>query len=127
LHGLLRKFNRDGGVAISPQAIEFDGDEVPWSDVVEIRTRNLVEFLVTDAMDEQVVAVVPVRWFPGRKRVVNAIGRALLVLVVATAKETMEGDLDLRVPAEVEYRVRFGRGKTLSPAVLGARMLAEPA
>jgi hypothetical protein len=73
LHRLLRLFNRYGGVAISAAAIEFDGDEVQWADVTEIRTRNLVEYLVTDAMNEQIIAVMPVRWFPGRRRVMNAI------------------------------------------------------
>src|SRR5258705_5452599 len=47
LRGLARKLNHFGGVAISEESVEFDGDDVKWSDVTEIRTRTLIEYLFT--------------------------------------------------------------------------------
>jgi hypothetical protein len=38
LRGLARKLNHIGGVAISEESVEFDGDDVKWWDVTEIRT-----------------------------------------------------------------------------------------
>ena len=41
VRGLARRIgNRFGSVAVSPGGIEFDGDEVAWSKVTEIRTRR---------------------------------------------------------------------------------------
>ena len=37
LRGLTRKLNHFGGVAISEESVEFDGDDVKWSDITEIR------------------------------------------------------------------------------------------
>ena len=37
LRGLTRKLNYFGGVAISEEGVEFDGDDVKWSDITEIR------------------------------------------------------------------------------------------
>ena len=45
--------------------IEFDGDEVEWSKVTEIRARRLVGYLLTDAVTKGVDRL-PLWWFPGR-------------------------------------------------------------
>jgi hypothetical protein len=49
LRGLVRKLNYFGGVAISEDAVEFDGDTVEWADVEEVRTRSLIEYMFTGA------------------------------------------------------------------------------
>ncbi|TDP96333.1 hypothetical protein [Labedaea rhizosphaerae] len=127
LRGLVRKLDRYGGLAITEETVEFDGDDVEWSSVTEIRTRNLVEYLLSDAVDQQLESV-PLPWFPGRKRVLDAVGKAVLTLLIAAAKEQLERrDVDIRIPAEVHYRGTLRRRRELAPGVLAALVLADPA
>src|SRR5215218_859561 len=90
LRGLVRKLNYFGGVAISEDAVEFDGDEVEWADVEEIRTRSLIEYMFTGGMDTQIDKL-PLPWFPFRRKVVGVISRAALTLLLAAAKQQLEG------------------------------------
>lgn len=118
--------NHFGGVAISAQSVEFDGDDVDWSDVTEIRTRNLVGYLLSDAIDKQ-VGKLPVPRFPGRGLLIDAAGTVVLTALVAVARGQIEdGPLDVRIPAEVHYRGVL-HGKELSPGVLAALVLTDPA
>lgn len=118
--------NHFGGVAISAESVEFDGDDVDWSDVTEIRTRNLVGYLLSDAIDKQ-VGKLPLPWFPGRGLLIDAAGTAVLTALVAVARGQIEnGPLDVRIPAEVHYQGVL-RGKELSPGVLAALVLTDPA
>ena len=123
---VVRLLNRFGGIALSAQSVEFDGDDVDWSDVTEIRTRNLVGYLLSDAIDKQ-VGKLPLPWFPGRGLLLDAAGSAVLTALVAVARQQLEdGPLDVRIPAEVHYR-GVVRGKELSPGVLAALVLTDPA
>ncbi len=122
----MRKLNHFGGVAISAESVEFDGDDVKWSDVTEIRTRSLIEYLFTGGIDKQSDKL-PLPWFPRRGLLINAISRATLTLLLATAKQQLEGGaLEIRIPAEVHYRGTL-RSRELSPGMLGAVVLADPA
>ncbi|MDT5243999.1 MAG: hypothetical protein QOD36_1375 [Mycobacterium sp.] len=126
LSGLVRKLNYFGGVAISEEGVEFDGDEVKWVDVIEIRTRSLVEYLFTGGVDKQVDKL-PLPWFPFRRKVIEAISRAALTLLLAAAKQQLDGGvLDIRIPAEVSYHGML-RTRELSPGILAAVVLADPA
>ncbi|HVQ48553.1 MAG TPA: hypothetical protein VMS92_00790 [Mycobacterium sp.] len=126
LSGLVRKLNHFGGVAISEEGVEFDGDRVKWVDVTEIRTRSLVEYLFTGGVDKQVDKL-PLPWFPFRRKVIEAISRAALTLLLAAAKQQLEGGaLDIRIPAEVRYHGML-RTRELSPGMLAAVVLADPA
>jgi hypothetical protein len=121
-----RLLNRFGGVAMSAQSVEFDGDDVDWSDVTAIRTRNLVGYLLSDAIDKQ-VSKLPLPWFPGRGLLIDAVGAAVLTALVAVARGQLEdGALDVRIPAEVHYRGAL-RGRELLPGVLAALVLTDPA
>ncbi len=92
----------------------------------EIRTRNLVGYLLSDAIDKQVDRL-PLPWFPGRGLLLDAVGAAVLTALVAVAGQQLEdGALDIRIPAEVHYRGVL-HGKELSPGVLAALVLADPA
>lgn len=123
---VVRLLNRFGGIALSAQSVEFDGDDVDWSDVTEIRTRNLVGYLLSDAIDKQ-VGKLPLPWFPGRGLLLDAAASAVLTALVAVARQQLEdGPLDVRIPAEVHYR-GVVRGKELSPGVLAALVLTDPA
>ena len=126
LRGIARKLNRFGGLAVSEQAIEFDGDDVEWSDITEIRTRSLVEYMFSGALDKQAEKL-PLPMFPGRGRLLDAISRAALTLLLATAKEQLNHEaFDIRIPAEVEYRGILRR-RNLAPGILAAVVLADPA
>jgi hypothetical protein len=126
LRGLARKLNYFGGVAISAERVEFDGDDVKWSDITEIRTRSLIEYLFTGGIDEQADKL-PLPWFPFRRKVINAISRAALTLLLAAAKQQLEGGaLEIRIPAEVHYHGML-RTRELSPGILAAVILADPA
>jgi hypothetical protein len=127
VRGLVVKLNRFGGVAYSPQEIAFDGDDVPWEKVTEVRTRHVVDYLVGDAVQQQVENL-PMPWFPGRKRLLDALGQAILTITIATAKDQLEKfELNLRVPAEVVHKASFGRSKELNAGVVSALILADPA
>ena len=126
LRGLARKMNHFGGVAISEESVEFDGDDVSWSDITEIRTRSLIEYMFTGGIDRQADKL-PLPWFPGRGMLINAISRAALTLLLAAAKQELEGGaLEIRIPAEVHYHGLL-RARELSPGMLAAVILADPA
>jgi hypothetical protein len=123
---VVRLLNHFGGVALSGQSVEFDGDDVEWSDVTDIRTRNLVGYLLSDAIDKQ-VGKLPLPRFPGRGLLLDALGATVLTALVAVAGQQLEnGPLDVRIPAEVHYRGML-RGKEISPGVLAALVLSDPA
>lgn len=126
LHWAVRKLDRFGGIAVNPEQIAFDGDEVDWDKVTEVQTRHVVDYLLGDAVQQQ-LETLPVPWFPGRKRLLDALGQALLTVVIATAKDQLERlDLDLRIPAEIEYKGMLRTRKTVSAGVLSAVVLADP-
>lgn len=126
LRRVVALLNHFGGVALSAQAVEFDGDDVDWSDVTDIRTRNLVGYLLSDAIDKQ-VGKLPVPRFPGRGLLIDAVGAAVLTALVAVAGQQLtDGPLDVQIPAEVHYRGLL-RDKELSPGVLATLVLTDPA
>jgi hypothetical protein len=124
LRGLARKLDRFGGLEITPEHLSFDGDDVKWSDVTEVRTRHLADYLLGDAVQRQ-LEVIPLPPFPGRRKLLDALGRAMLTVIIATTENDDLG-LALRVPAEIEYKASFGRRKTFGPGALAAIMLADP-
>ena len=122
-----RKLNHFGGVAISDESVEFDGDDVRWSDITEIRTRSLIEYLFTGGVDKQADKL-PLPWFPGRGLLINAISRAALTLLLAAAKQELEGGaLKIRIPAEVQLSRAAARAANCPPACWPRCMLADPA
>lgn len=126
VRGLARKLNHFGGVAISEESVEFDGDDVRWEDITEIRTRSLIEYLFTGGIDKQADKL-PLPWFPGKRLLINAISRAALTLLLAAAKQELEGGaLEIRIPAEVNHQGLL-RTRELSPGMLAAVILADPA
>ncbi|MGY4710475.1 hypothetical protein ACXDF8_13105 [Mycolicibacterium sp. CBM1] len=125
LRGAVRLLNRFGGVAVSPESLEFDGDDVKWSKVTEVDTRNLVEYLLSGAVEKQLDRL-PVPWFPGRGKLLGLASTAVLTLLMATARQQIEDHADVRIPAEVHYRGLIGGDKVLSPGVLSTLILADP-
>jgi hypothetical protein len=71
--------------------------------MTEIGTRNLVEYLLSGAVDKQVDPL-PVPWFPGRNRLLGLASAAVLTLLMATARQQIEDHADVRIPAEAHHR-----------------------
>lgn len=117
--------NRFGGLAITPETLEFDGDDAKWSKITEIDTRNLVEYLLSGAVEKQVDRL-PVPWFPGRGRLLGLASAGVLTLLMATARQQIENHADVRIPAEVHHRGWFRRDKVLTPGVISTLILADP-
>ena len=126
VRGIARQLNHFGSVVVSPGGIEFDGDEVAWSKVTEIRTRRLVGYLFTDALTKQVDRL-PVWWFPGRGLVLSGLTHATLTAVVVAANLQLDrGVFTVSIAAEVKSKGLF-RTAQMSPGVPAALVLADPA
>lgn len=126
VRGIARQLNRFGSVVISTRGIEFDGDEVDWSKVTEIRTRRLVGYLVTDAVTKQVDRL-PIWWFPGRGLVLRGVTHTALTGVALAANLQLDrGIFTVYIPAEVHSKGLL-RSKDISPGIPAALVLADPA
>jgi hypothetical protein len=125
LRGPLRLLNRFGGVAIGADAVEFDGDEVEWSDVREIRTHALLGYLFSGALERQVDRL-PLPWFPFRGLVLDAAAQLALTSIVGVAGHVLGSVREIRIPAEVRYHGVL-RDRVLAPGLLAALLLADPA
>lgn len=126
LRGIARQLNQFGSVVVSPGGIEYDGDEVPWSKVTEIRARRLVGYLITDAITKQVDRF-PLWRFPGRGLVLSGLSQAALTAVAVAADLKLDGGVfTVYIPAEVHYQGLL-RGRDIQPGVPAALVLADPA
>jgi len=125
--GLARQIgNQFGSVVVSPGGIEYDGDEVAWSKVTEIRTRRLVGYLFTDAITKGVDRL-PVWWFPGRSLVLGGLSNAALTAVAVVADLRLDrGVFTVYIPADVASKGLF-RTAQMSPGIPAALVLADPA
>ena len=121
----LRLLNHVGSLGISADAVEFDGDAVEWADVKDIETHSLVGYLLSDALDAQ-VGKLPLPRFPGRRLLLGLASDAVLTALVASAGTLLAGVLEVRIPAEVNYRGMI-RTRTLSAGVLATLLMADPA
>ncbi len=125
LRGPARRLNRFGSVIVSPDGIEFDGEEVAWTKVSEIRTRRLIGYLFTDAITTQVDRL-PLWWFPGRGLVLSGLTQAALTTVAVVADLKLdEGVFTVYIPAEVEYQGLLRR-KEMAAGLPAALVLADP-
>lgn len=126
VRGIARRLNRFGSVVISPDGIEFDGDEVAWSKVTEIRTRRLLGYLFTDAITTQVDRL-PVWWFPGRALVLSGLTHTALTGVALAADLQLDrGIFTVYIPAEIHSENLF-RNRQIRPGAPAALVLADPA
>jgi hypothetical protein len=123
---IARQLNQFGSVVVSPGGIEYDGDEVAWSKVTEIRTRRLAGYLFTDAITKQIDRL-PVWWFPGRGLVLTGLTHAALTAVAVTTDLRLDsGAFTVYIPAEVKSMGLFRTGQ-MSPGIPAALVLADPA
>jgi len=126
VRAIARKLNRFGSVVISPGGLEFDGDDVAWSNVTEIRARRLVGYLLTDAITTGVDQL-PLWWFPGRGLVLRGVTHTALTAVALAADLHLDrGVFTLYIPADVRSKGLL-RSKQMSPGLPAALVLADPA
>jgi hypothetical protein len=126
VRGLARHLNRFGSVVISPRGIEFDGDEVDWTRVTEIRTRRLVGYLLTDAITNGVDRL-PLWWFPGRGLVLRGLTHTALTAVAVVADLRLDsGVFTVYLPADVQSKGML-HSTQMSPGIPAALVLADPA
>lgn len=117
---LLSPLDRFGAITIGPDEVGFDGDEVEWERVTEIRTSPVAEIAcgaIWDfAIDDLRKRLPPV---PGRKWAVTKVLQILMALAIDVEDqiERTEGEDELtRVACEIGYR---GRLRTEKKAAVG--------
>lgn len=112
--GLLDGF---GAVHLGQESVGFDGEEIPWEKLVEIRTRNAFEVMTTQALEQEVDRIrqllPPV---PGRKWLVTRAAEALATVVLAALEHgSFDRPLDrIEVPVEIAYKGLLGRQRVLT-------------
>jgi hypothetical protein len=117
----LRKLGRIGEVMVGPAAIGFDGRDVPWDRVLEVRvhaTGGLVPDAVADREIRRIRELLPP--VPGRTWVLGQLVTVLLAL--AGNRANSRGDQV--IACEIVYRTRLGRVRQHGTGLLGAAILA---
>ena len=116
--GLLDRY---GEVAVGPDHMAFDGEDVPWDKVVRVIVRDLVEVVSGKAMAreaEKIRHMLPP--VPGRKWVVDHAMALLGEFAGPRLTKARGGD----VVSEVVYRGALGREKTVQAGVFAALVMA---
>lgn len=121
--GVLGRLDRYGGLMISQSGLAIDGTEIAWSAITEIRTQNVVDYLASDGLSQQLNSI-PVPRFPGRKRLLSALSGAILTMLMAAAERQIADGADIRIPAEVEFSGVL-RSKKIAPGILAALVLTD--
>ena len=116
--GLLDRY---GEVAVGPDHMAFDGEDVPWAKTVRLVVRDLVDVVSDKAMAreaERIRHMLPP--VPGRKWVVDHAMALLGEFAAPRLTKTRGGD----VVSEVVYRGAFGREKSVQAGVFAALAMA---
>lgn len=116
--GLLDRY---GEVAVGPDHMAFDGEDVPWGKAVRVVVRDVVDVVSDKAMAreaEKIRQMLPP--VPGRKWVVEHAMALLGEFAAPRLTRARGGD----VVSEVVYRGAFGREKTLQAGVFAALVMA---
>lgn len=116
--GLLDRY---GAVAVGPQTVGFDGEDVPWDKVVRLEVRDVVEVVSDAAMAheaEKIRSLLPP--LPGRKWVVDHAMALLGTFAGPRLAHARGGD----VVSAIVYRGKLGRDKTLQAGVFAALVMA---
>jgi hypothetical protein len=126
---LLSPLDRFGAISIGPKAIGFDGDEIEWDRVVEVRTRTATELIsgaVWDFVIDDVRSTLPP--VPGRKWAVTKVLQIVMAMSVDLEnriEEAPDGELPDRVACEIVYRGRFQKEKTVAAGLFSSLALCS--
>jgi hypothetical protein len=116
--GLLDRY---GAVAVGPDTVGFDGEDVPWDKVIRLEVRDVVEVVSDAAMAreaEKIRSMLPP--LPGRKWVVDHAMALLGDFAGPRLAHAHGGD----VVSTIVYRGMLGREKTLQAGVFAALVTA---
>lgn len=122
----VRRLDRFGGLTIARDFLAVDGLQLPWRTIKTIQTVNLAEYLLSGALRRE-VSRLPLPRFPGRGRVVEAVSSGALTLLFAAAHDQVDRGIEVRVPAQVDYRGALAGRRSLSPGMFASLLLADPA
>jgi hypothetical protein len=137
LHGVALNLDRLGHLQISPDAISFDGEAVPWEEINEIKFGPALDVVTSHALQNEVgrlTARLP--QLPGRDWLVRQAIEVLVALCLAAAGAAHEEDPAGRsvdavgdgVPSGVPVMITYGgpvRHKELTPGVFVALIAAS--
>jgi hypothetical protein len=140
LPGPLRRvphlLDRFGAVRLSRGEIGIDGTRpVPWSSVVEVRTRPMLDVAATSAGDNlttwtaRLIPPVPVLARVARGGVAVVADRAaeaILALFLAALGDQPDRTGAMQVPVEVVHRARLRRSRTMSAGLVSSAILCLP-
>jgi hypothetical protein len=123
--GLFRRLDQFGRIAIGPRGVGFDGHDVAWEEIIEVRVHSTVDMVPRVVMHREVDRIrelfPPV---PGRRWVVSRAADAMLTLVMAAAHRPERDTATApEVPCELVYRRRLGRTRTLSAGLFATTIL----
>jgi hypothetical protein len=134
LRGAVGHLDRLGRLRISPDAISFDGDQVRWERVDEIRFGPVLDVITSAALQHEarrLTSLLPP--VPGRKWLVQQALGSLVALCLAAAGPVIDdpgtdGEPDdgaaPGIPVSVTYR-GLARRKELTPGVFAALVAAS--
>lgn len=135
LRGAVGHLDSLGRLEISPDSISFDGDEVRWEKVDEIRFGPVLEVVTSRALQHEakrLTALFPP--VPGRRWLVRQAIGALVALCLAAAGPATDEDPERvgepdesaaqGIPVSIAYR-GYARRKELSPGVFAALVAAS--
>ncbi|GAA1977738.1 hypothetical protein GCM10009838_42770 [Catenulispora subtropica] len=117
----LSLLSRYGAVAVGPETVGFDGDDVPWEKVVRLEVRDVVEVVSDAAMAreaEKIRSMLPP--VPGRKWVVDHAMALLGDIAGPRLTKARGGD----VVSVIVYRGMLGREKTMQAGVFASLVMA---
>ncbi|QKW05000.1 hypothetical protein HUT18_00160 [Streptomyces sp. NA04227] len=109
-----------GAIHLSPQSVGFDGTEVEWEKVTEIRMRGGGRSLAKDAIDSSFDAIRDALLLvPGKNWALGKLAEGLTTLLfrIMENAEGSEQYLDVLVPGTIVYKGRFGRSKECAASV----------
>jgi hypothetical protein len=131
LRGTVAHLDRLGQIRISPEAVGFDGEQVRWSDVSEIKFGPLVDVVTSQALDHEIrriTALLPP--VPGRSWLVRQAADLLVALCLAAAGSYVEADPSDKdedqpgIPVAITYRKRL-RTRDMTPGLFVALVAAS--
>ncbi|WP_432035139.1 hypothetical protein [Streptomyces cucumeris] len=123
----LRSLDSIGALRFGPESVGFDGEGIPWQQVVRLQLHDALSAMTTDGFDagiDRIRDLLPP--LPGRKWAVTKVVEGLGAVALAALETSGDQRLDSReVACEIVYRGAFGREKTLRAHLFTTALLAQ--